>query len=213
MTLASHQLRTPLSIIRGYVSMAEEGLLGELPKPLAQALPVVSGRAAEMEELVGDILLATELEAGGAELSRERIDLREMLTDVADAVRRTHPAARLRLRTARDPILISADRERLARAVTAMLEAAADLAPEGAEVVAGVRRDGDLVRADATAPAPDATPEDDVEPLFVPFSAAAGPRAGLGLHIARELARRHGGELVARPATGRITVVLRLPQA
>ena len=212
MTLASHQLRTPLSIIRGYVSMAEEGLLGELPKPLAEALPVVSGRAAEMDALVGDILLATELETGTSELKRERVDLRDTVNGSAEEVRHAHPDAQLQLRVASDPIVIAGDRERIARAVTAVLEAAADLASRGGEVVASVRREGDLARADASAPVATATPYDDVEPLFVPFSRAAGPRAGLGLHVARELARRHGGDLSATAGNGRITFVLRLPR-
>ena len=212
MTLASHQLRTPLSIIRGYVSMAEEGLLGELPTPLAEALPVVSGRAAEMEALVGDILLATELETGTSEMKRERVDLRDMVNGSAEGVRHAHPEAQLRLRVAADPIVVTGDRERISRAVAAVLEAAADLASRGGEVVASVRREGDLARADASAPVATATPYDDVEPLFVPFSHAAGARAGLGLHVARELARRHGGDLSATAGNGRITFVLRLPR-
>lgn len=56
LAVASHDLRTPLSVIQGYVAMAQEGSLGELPPALAEALPVMDARAHQLEEAIRKLL-------------------------------------------------------------------------------------------------------------------------------------------------------------
>ena len=56
LTIASHDLRTPLSVIQGYVEMAREGALGEVPPALAEVLPVMGARAHELEQAINKLL-------------------------------------------------------------------------------------------------------------------------------------------------------------
>lgn len=56
LAVASHDLRTPLSVIQGYVAMAKEGSLGELPPALAEALPVMDARAHQLEQAIRKLL-------------------------------------------------------------------------------------------------------------------------------------------------------------
>src|SRR5205823_8535184 len=70
---ASHQLRTPLSVVAGYLSLASEGDLGELPQDFRQVLPVMADKMGEIEKLISEMLLATEISQGTLKLRREAI--------------------------------------------------------------------------------------------------------------------------------------------
>src|SRR5207302_624709 len=79
MRLASHELRSPLSVVRGYVSMMEDGTLGELNDQVAEVLPVLRTKLAEMDRLVGEMLLTARLEDGANRVRRDRLDLRQVV--------------------------------------------------------------------------------------------------------------------------------------
>ena len=69
LNLASHELRGPITVIRGYLSMLERGSLGEIPEGARKALPVLTAKADEMNALVEQMIEAARLEEGRLELS------------------------------------------------------------------------------------------------------------------------------------------------
>jgi signal transduction histidine kinase len=74
--LASHELRAPLGVVRGYVSMLEDGTLGEVGADVAPILPVLRAKLEEMNQLIDEILETARLEDSALELRRARLDLR-----------------------------------------------------------------------------------------------------------------------------------------
>src|ERR1700693_3300180 len=60
--LASHELRAPITLVSGYLSMLEEGSLGELPAPAAKVVPLMTARMRHMSELVDRMLTTSRME-------------------------------------------------------------------------------------------------------------------------------------------------------
>ena len=78
LNLASHELRGPITVIRGYLSMAEAGTLGKMSSELNQILPLLISRADEMNALVEQMIEAARLEEGRLELRPAKADMRDI---------------------------------------------------------------------------------------------------------------------------------------
>lgn len=81
-SLASHQLRTPLSTVNIYAGMLVDGLAGELNKEQRAYTRTILGAAHRMNELIDTLLNITRIEAGGIEVSPSNVDLRDLLDEV-----------------------------------------------------------------------------------------------------------------------------------
>jgi len=90
LSMASHQLRTPLGIIRGYISMMLEGDYGEFPKEAKMRLENTLISSERLVKLVNDLLDITRLEMGKIELKLERASIEEIISGVVEEMK---PAA------------------------------------------------------------------------------------------------------------------------
>src|SRR4029077_6557609 len=84
---ASHELRGPLTVIRGYVSMLEGGLLGTLNERGLRAVPVITAKVLEMNALIEQMIEAARLEDGPLRLRPGATALRSVVSDAVDAAR------------------------------------------------------------------------------------------------------------------------------
>ena len=220
LNLASHELRSPLGVINGYLSMLEQGSLGQLKEPGVRAIQVLKAKALEMNLLVGQMLEAARLEDGRLALKKDRIDLRRVAREAIDG---TSPLAsekhRLVLDSATDPVFVIGDGDRLMTIVGNLLENAIKYSPRGGVIHCTVLEDGGSgvikVRDDGVGIAPE-----DLTRLFNRFERIHNRETshvggtGLGLYLSRELARQHGGDLsVESKANTGSTFTLRVPIA
>ena len=219
LNLASHELRGPLTVIRGYLAMLAEGSLGELPDTTNEVLPVLLSKADQMNRLVEQMLEASRLEEGRLELAIESADLRDL---VQSAIEESRPLADpkhpVKLAAPADAVPVEVDRQRITTIVTNLISNAIKYSPAGGEVECAVSVDNHAtvsVRDRGVGIAPD-----DVRHLFTRFGRIANPETrgvpgtGLGLYLSRELARLHGGELTVNSQPGEgSTFTLRLPLA
>jgi signal transduction histidine kinase len=206
--LASHELRGPAAMLGGYLSMMEDEALGPIPDRLRPVLPLLRAKAAQINMLANEMVEAARLEDRRLQLKRVPINLGEV-------VKRSYSAAltglsskhRLRLVDhARRAVMVSGDAMRLEIIVGNLIDNAIKYSPEGGDIMVELSVEGDLailrVRDAGIGIAPD-----DMERLFIRFNRIA-PRAdvpgtGLGLYLARELARLHGGDIVAVSKLGK----------
>jgi signal transduction histidine kinase len=218
LNLASHELRSPLGVINGYLSMLEQGSLGQLEESGLRAVEVLKAKTAELNLLVAQMLDAARLEDGRLALKRDRLDLREVAGDAMQVVRPlAGPDHVLTLETPAVAVTVSGDADRIKTIVSNLLENAIKYSPTGGRVqciisvtdgVATLRVvDGGVGIA-----------REDLPRLFNRFE-RIGHRAtshvggtGLGLYLSRELARQHGGDIrvESRPGSGS-TFTLTLP--
>jgi signal transduction histidine kinase len=209
---ASHELRTPIFSLGGFVELLEDEELDEETR--AQFLAQLRGQVARMRKLATELLDLSRLESGALELRPEPTDVgqlaREVASEFTPAVS-AHDAA-LEVHAADDPIEIDCDPERVAQVMRILLDNALVHTPAGTTiVVSAAREDGHVTLevADTGLGIRNQTMPHIFEPFFTSADGARG--AGLGLAIARELAEQMRGELSVRSAPGETTFKLTLP--
>ncbi len=205
---ASHELRTPIFSLSGFVELLRDEELDEETR--REFLDTMAEQVARLQKLAVDLLDLSRLDAGSVALEREPVDLselaREILGEFKPAV--THHGTELELRL---PAKIRADcdRERVAQIMRILLDNALRHTPEGTHVtVSSGRANGAAILAVAD-DGPGLTDERQVFDRFYTGDAARG--AGLGLAIAQELAERMDGSLAAEGRNSGSTFTLKLP--
>jgi signal transduction histidine kinase len=208
---ASHELRTPIAALQA----TAETLLREQPdRPERDELEArVAGDAARLGRLVADLLDLARLEANEP-LSREPVDV-----GVVAARAVAEAAAHLR-GTAVDidsdeGAIVLGDADALSRALRNLVDNAIAAAGEPGHVWVFVERDGTdvLASVEDDGPGVAATDRERIFQGFVRLEPVRGPGAGLGLAIARRVAREHGGDLTYAGGGRGGRFVLRLPAA
>jgi two-component system, OmpR family, sensor kinase len=209
---ASHELRTPIFSLGGFLELLEDEELDEETR--AQFLAQLRGQVARMRKLATELLDLSRLESGALELRPEPTDVGQLARDVAGEFTPAISAhgAVLQVCAAADPIEIECDPERVAQVMRILLDNALVHTPAGTSIeVSAAREDGHVTLqvADSGLGIRDHTMPHIFEPFFTSADGARG--AGLGLAIARELAERMRGELTVRSTPGRTAFKLKLP--
>jgi signal transduction histidine kinase len=215
--LVSHDLRTPLTSITGYLELAQEEELGD---EVRQYLSVVERNAQRLLELVNDLLFVARLQAGQLSLERDDVDLGEVVRDAVAAIEAHRAGKEIRLTTALAPVpRVHADRGRLLQLLDNLLSNAVKFTPAGGEVHVVLANTGGRVRLEVSDSGIGISPEDQRR-LFERFfrgSAAIErqlPGTGLGLYISRAIAEAHDGTLEVSSELGRgSTFCVQLPLA
>jgi len=209
---ASHELRTPIFSLGGFIELLEDEELDDETR--AQFLAQLRGQVARMRKLATELLDLSRLESGALELRPEPTDVGQLARDVADEFIPAAGAheAELRVEAAAEPIEIECDPERVAQVMRILLDNALVHTPSGtAIVVSAARADGHVTLevADSGLGIRNQTMPHIFEPFFTSADGARG--AGLGLAIARELAEQMHGELSVRSTPGQTAFRLSLP--
>jgi signal transduction histidine kinase len=193
---AGHELRTPITIIRGQLEV-----LSDDPDQRAHAIDLVTGELDRMSRMVNDLLLL-------AKAQQPRF-LEFDLVDVGSLTREVHEKAsalgerRWRLDAVADGTLVG-DRQRLAQGLIQLAQNAVDHTDVGDEVALGSRIDDGLARFWVRDNGPGIPPEMR-ERIFDRFSRVGSRRsdgAGLGLAIVRTIAEGHRGRAWVETDTG-----------
>lgn len=220
---ASHELRTPVAIIRSEADVALDA-----PDPtmdeFREALTVVRNGSEQLSRIVNDMFLLARADAGQAVPRLEPLYLNDLLADIARSMRSVAATRSVRIEvTAPDEMPAVADEELLRRAVINLVDNAIKYAPAEScvAVSASTSTDGHHIIVSDAGPG---IPQESRALVFNRFYRADNARsanqsshgsgAGLGLAIAREIAELHGGQLtlVDYPnGNGRTSFCLLLP--
>ena len=201
----THELRTPLSVIRGNV----EGMLDGVYPPDEAHLGPVLEETAVMARLLDDLQTLSTAEAGVLRLHRERVDPAALAQDAAAAfrARADRSGVELECRAAGSVPEVDVDPVRIGEVLANLLTNAIRHTPRGGSVRVGVEAvpAGVAFTVSDTGPGIDARDLPHVFDRFVKSADSGG--AGLGLAIARSLVEAHGGRITAQSAPGQGTVM------
>jgi two-component system sensor histidine kinase BaeS len=206
----SHELRTPLMLLQGRIEAMQDGVI-----PFdADGLAALHTETLRLSRLIGQIERLTEAEAKAAELQVEDFDLDDLAREAHDALAAAFEMRNLGLELDARPAPARGDRDAVRQIVLNLLSNALKYAPEGAPVrlstatesgaaVLRVRDEGRLGGGERRR-------------VFERFyrgreARDGGSGAGLGLTIARELAKAQGGSIELEPTSPATSFVLRLP--
>ena len=219
--IASHELRTPVTVLRGYLSMFADGTLASLPADAQAVLKNLDATVDGVGRLVEQMLEVARFEASATELRRTLVDLRDVATE---SLRRFQPPEErlsdvaMSLQDAPVPVL--ADADKLGYIVRSLVDNACRFSKPGApvEVAVGVGVNGAAYVSVSDRGCGIAS--EDVPRLFTRFGRIvtadnADVRGiGLSLYLSREFAKLHGGDIdVQSEAGGGSQFTLRLPMA
>ncbi|MBJ7599366.1 MAG: hypothetical protein DLM67_14490 [Candidatus Nephthysia bennettiae] len=185
LSMVCHDLRRPLTVIRGAATLLMEAHDKLPPGNRAQILGLIDQSARTMADLVDDLALVARLEAGLLPVTLQAVQVRQLMETVVDAVREGNPQVRLTLLQPGE-ITVQADPEQSVRVVRALVSAALRRSPEGSAPELSAEVSGGQVRILVALPTGVAI-EEPAEPLLEPFSSSDGD-LGLPLYLARRLA-------------------------
>ncbi|ELS50497.1 sensor histidine kinase [Streptomyces viridochromogenes] len=212
----AHELRSPLTNIRGWLEVVRDGVVDPDPDLLA----ALHDEALLLQRVIDDLRDLADADAGTLRLHREAVRCDETLAQVAAAHRVAADAAGVTLRTTVDGTpCLDADPVRMRQALGNLVSNALRHTPAGGTVTLSARRDGDDVLLEVTDTGTGIAPED-LPHVFDRFWRAEKSRSrrtggsGLGLPIVRHLVAAHGGtaRATSEPGTGSV-FTLRLPGA
>lgn len=216
--LASHELRSPITILRGYLSMMTDGTLGELKPSVGETAVKMEAQVLRIKDLVDQMLTAARLEDSDVPTITSETRIDDVARAVVDSMSQTTGRSRQLSLRAPQPATALADPRHVETIIGNLLSNAIKYSPAGSRVIVSVRAQPDCVEVDVSDQGIGMS-ADTIARLFKPFSRGdeaelrAIDGAGLGLYLSRELAREQGGDVTVRSNSGRgSTFTLRLPR-
>jgi signal transduction histidine kinase len=194
----SHELRSPLTSIKGYVETLIQGGPWE-PELEHEFLEIIAGAADKLGGLVDNLLDAAKMDAGMLSVEYEPVRVERIAAAIVSRAQPLTTQHELRIEAESGLPLVSADPMRVEQVITNLLENAIKYSPPGEPIAVQVRG-GAMLTVSVTDHGVGIAPEDAAH-LFERFYRAdtrftrATPGVGLGLHICKGLVEAHGGHI------------------
>jgi signal transduction histidine kinase len=209
MSIATHELKTPLNVISGYAELLEERVYGDVNERQSEALAAVRDQARILTVLVNQLLDISRLEAGGLRVQVREVRLDDLFSRIRRAFGPLAEQKHITFGVELDPSLpdaVPGDSDRLRDQVLGnILSNAVKFTPEEGSITVRARADEDalVIEVEDTGPG---IPADKLPHVFEKFyqvgDHARSKGAGLGLAIAREIVEAHGGRIGASSGPG-----------
>jgi signal transduction histidine kinase len=210
---ASHELRTPIFSLGGFVELLEEE--DPSPEERAEFVHTMREQIARLTKLTADLLDLSQLDAGAVAMKSNDVDLGALAREVAREFgpRADRHGSRLELRTPEQPVIASADPDRVRQVIRILLDNALTHTPEGTKVTVttySVNRRAELTVSDDGPGIPRRIQNRIFERFYTADSAGG---SGLGLAIARELSQRMDGRVAIASSKRFTAFTLDLPRS
>ena len=203
-SIASHQLRTPLTAIKGYISMILEKLYGKPPEKMEKPLENIYLSNERLIKLVNDLLNVSRIEAGRMEMKPEKLSIESIITSITEELKNAAKEKGLYLKweKPKKPLpKIAIDREKIRQVIMNVVDNAIRYTEKGG-VTIKCKAQNEKCKIEISDTGTGLT-KYELSKMFESFSrGAAGTRlytegVGLGLYIARRLIELHHGKIWA----------------
>jgi signal transduction histidine kinase len=215
LNIASHELRGPMTIIKGYLTMLDGGALGELSPRAASVLPLLVSKSDEITWMLEQMVETSRLEEGRLELNKQRGDVVEITDQAIDGVKLLLRGHDLKRDEPAEPLEADIDPDRFQMVVRNLLSNAAKYSPLGSDIIVRIARSDGMATVSVIDQGVGISLEDQAG-LFTRFGRVKTTQhvqgTGLGLWLSREIARMHDGDLTVQSVAGRgSTFILAVP--
>jgi signal transduction histidine kinase len=209
-SLVSHELKSPMTSIRGFADLIRQGMTGAVSAQAREFLDTIVDNVDQMAALVSDLSDISRIETGRLRLQLAAIPLARYVQETVTAMRPQIDARRhaLTLDLPADLPDAYADRTRLVQIVTNLLSNACKYTPEGGRVSIAARSERARIRV-AVSDSGIGMSQEDLARLFTQFFRSENPAVreqpgwGLGLNVTRRLVELQGGEMGVSSEPGR----------
>jgi signal transduction histidine kinase len=221
LSIASHELRTPITAVSGFAQLALRGVRERLGgdqdaqnaelQRLTRQLTIIHDQSAKLGRLVRELLDVSRIQSGRLEFDLAPTDMGEVARAVVEQAQMTSPRHRYEVK-AEGRAVVMGDRDHLEQVVANLVDNAVKYSPDGGPVRVRVWREGDTVRCTVEDEGMGiaAGQMDQIFDLFFRTREAEvrrTPGLGLGLYITRGIVERHGGRIWAESEPGKPTRV------
>ncbi|MCK5211793.1 hypothetical protein KAJ89_03765 [Candidatus Parcubacteria bacterium] len=204
-SIASHQLRTPLTVIKGYISMMLEGSYGKLSALHRESLDKVFQSNERLIHLVENLLNISRIESGRLKINKEKIRLELMVADVSEElmIRAKSKGIKLIYKKPKKKIpSVNIDKEKIRQVILNLIDNAVKYTKKG-KVEVSVEQKGNYLQCLVKDTGMGFTKADYID-LFDKFSRGVGTDlvhtegTGLGLYVAKQMITLHKGKIWAK---------------
>ena len=217
LSLLSHEVRTPLTGLNGYVQLAQRrlqrlqaevsstglspGILQQRLASVQQILEQMDAPTRRLNRQIADLGEVAQSQSGTLALHRSPCDLVSIVQEAVEEQQLAWPQRRMQLQLPEQAVLVEADRDRLGQVVTNYLTNALKYAPADRPIEISLTLEADQARVQVRDQGPGLPPEEQehIWDRFYRISGAqvtqqAGVNLGMGLYICRSIITQHGGQ-------------------
>ncbi len=206
----SHDLRTPLTVIKGYIDNLRDGIIGDLTEKQKEYLSRISKNTDRLSRLINDLLDTSRIESGRIKLKLVPLSLYNLITNVIEDLRPVAAAKNLEIIVNRPggEGWVKGDQEKLEQVITNLLENAIKFTHQGGHVTITLQKDQRSFNVSIRDTGIGIPPEEQTR-IFDRFyrieqdSPAEAKGTGLGLFIAKTLVELHGGQICVTSEVGK----------
>jgi len=217
-SIISHELRTPVALIKGYVGTLRREDAQWDPAVVRDSLAVIEEEADHLAQLIDDLLDASRLQAGGMTLQRSDVALDQLAARLVERFRTQTARHEFVVEFPRDFPVVLADEERMTQVLSNLISNAVKYSPEGGRITLRGQVQPSEVIVSVADQGP-GIPAQDAPRVFDRFfrSSAVSRRtkgAGLGLFLAKSVVEAHGGRIwIDPPAEPGARISFSLPRS
>lgn len=208
-SMASHELKTPITSIKGYVQLLQSAYRDKGDTLLTKSLAVIDRQIITLTSLISDLLDVSKIKAGSLVLNQQDFELSAMITEVIAQIQHVNPGYSIVYTSV--PARVHADRERIGQVLINFLTNAVKYSPHSKEIIVTSRIEEDEVVV-AVHDKGIGIHKADHERIFERFYRVEGkdettyPGFGIGLFISSEIIRRHQGKIGLNSEPGKGSV-------
>ncbi len=202
-SVVSHELKTPVALIKGYVSTLRREDASWERRIIQDSLQVIEEEADRLTDLIENLLDASRLQAGALAINSSDVAIDQLAERTATRFRTQSDTHTITVDFPADFPVILADEDRISQVLSNLLSNAIKYSPEGGEIIISGQMRPNQVIVCVNDQGPGIAPED-IPHVFDRFyratkAARTTKGAGLGLYLARAVVEAHGGQIWVEP--------------
>ncbi len=209
LSIASHELRTPITAILGYAQLVERRLArsSQLEPRNQQALRTMSDQAQRLDRLIRSLLDLSRIQTGQFSLDLGAVDLEELVRRTTETTQPTLTRHELTVVGGNAPVLVHGDELRLAQVLQNLIQNAIKYSPEGGAITIHLAHDEQLAHVGVSDQGV-GIPAESIPQLFNRFYRASNVEdspisgMGVGLYVVKEIVMLHGGSIDVESVEG-----------
>ncbi len=200
LSIASHELKTPVTLLKGYAQLIEEKARQRNDTSYQKPIATINRQVDRMTQLINDLLDVSRIESGKVEFDMQPFDLNLAVEEIVHEIEATMPGLKLELEQQAEGVWVYGDRIRIQQVITNLVTNAVKYSDKSKDVNVCVQREA----AKALVTVTDrgiGIPDQQQAQVFNLYFRGANASAnnygglGLGLYISKTILDRHGGEI------------------
>lgn len=208
LSIASHELKTPVTSIKGFTQILKMRFEKEGNEQAVDLLSRMDKQVDKLTKLIVDLLDATKIENGQLKFLKEMFDFNDLITEIVEEMQRTTESHKITVKLLSDTKIINGDRNRIGQVITNLVSNAIKYSPKTDEIIVSTTNEKNRIKL-CVKDLGIGIANEKQSKIFDRFFRVSGdkqetyPGLGLGLFISAEIIKRHKGKFSLQSAEGK----------